>query len=659
MPEESISSKPILIPPMVSYLIRKAQEDPVKFWDEVAKGETDLIYWKRLWDKTFEWEENKPYRWFIGGITNAEYSHIDFPVEKGFANKAIYIYENAELGITKTYTYYQFLDLVKRYAASMRALGIKKGDRITVYMPTKVESIAVFHAAARIGAIATPVFAGFSAGALRDRILLTEPKLLFTQDFNMRRGKLIGLKDIVDDALKGIEKPTIEKVIVLKSGYTEKELSVNPKRDMTFEEFLSKSKEGSSDVEWMESNDPLYIIPTSGTTAKPKPVVHKHGPYQVYVTTMSKWVYGTEPSDVWFNTSDVGWVVGMSYIVYGIPIFGATSIVYDGVADYPKPDMWWEIIEKNRVTKLWLSPTGIRLLGKYGTSYAKKHDLSSLKAVFSAGELLNPEPLKWLMYDVLDGRVPVIDHMWQTETGGPVVGNPYGIQMLPIKPGSAGILLPGLIGYVANEETGLPAKPGEKGVLVIKHPFPGYTSELWQDYDRYIRSYWNARPQLKGVIYTGDGAMVDEDNYIWFVGRVDDVIKISAHRIGSYELESALVSHPAVAEAAVIGVPDPIRGEVAVGFVVLKEGYQPNEKIREELEDHVKKVFGPVAVFKTIEFVKAVPKTRSGKIMRRVIRAVYKNEPLGDISTLEDEAEVEEIKKAIEQFKQELKERES
>ncbi len=653
---EGLESKPMLIPPQVTYLIKQAQQDPIKFWDDVARQETNLIYWKRLWDKTFEWNGKEPYKWFIGGITNAEYSHVDYQVEKGYGNKAIYIYENAELGITRAYTFYQYLDMVKSYAAAMRALGVRKGDRVLLYMPTRVEAIAVLHAAARIGAIASSVYAGFSAGSLRDRILLTGAKVVFTQDYNMRRGKLIELKSIVDEALRGLNGSPVKNVVVFKSEYTEKEAPMASPRDISFGEFLSKSKEGSGDVEWVESNEPLLITPTSGTTAKPKPVVHKHGPFQVHVVTMGKWVYALGPDDTWFITSDVGWQAGVSYMVWGVPIFGATSVVYDGTPDYPRPDMWWEVIERDRVTKLWISPTGIRLLSKYGVSYAKKHDLSSLKVVFSAGEPLNPEPLRWLMHDVLDDRVPVIDHYWQTETGGPVVGNPYGIQMIPIKPGSAGITLPGILGFVANEETGRPAKPGEKGVFVIRQPFPGYTSELWQDYEWYLSSYWNARPQLKGMIYSGDAAMVDEDGYIWFLGRADDVIKISAHRIGTFELESALVSHPAVAEAAVIGVPDPTRGQVAVGFVVLKEGYKPSEELKRELIEHVRKVYGPIAVFKTIEIVKALPKTRSGKIMRRVIRAVYLNEPLGDLSTLEDEAEVDEIRKAVEQFRAAMKE---
>ena len=656
MSTDGIGGKAILIPPQVSYLIAQAEKDPTAFWESVAKEETNLIYWKRTWDKAFEWEPGKPYRWFVGGITNAHYSHVDYPIEKGFGNKAIYIYENAELGVTRTYTFLQFDDMVRRYAAAMRALGVRKGDRVLLYMPTRVEAIAVLHAAARIGAIATSVYAGFSAMSLRDRIELTGAKVIFTQDFNARRGKLIDLKGVVDEALRSMERTTVEKVVVLKSEYTEKEPQMQGSRDVLFEEFLAMSKEGSPDVEWVESNEPLLITPTSGTTAKPKPVVHKHGPFQVHVVTMGRWIYDLGPEDTWFITSDVGWQAGVSYMVWGVPVFGATSIVYDGTPDYPRPDMWWDVIERNRVTKLWISPTGIRLLSKYGTEYARKHDLSSLKVVFSAGEPLNPEPLRWLMNDVLDGRVPVIDHYWQTETGGPVVGNPYGIQMIPIKPGSAGIPLPGILGMVVNEETGQPAKPGEKGVFVVRNPFPGYTSELWQDYQWYLRSYWEARPQLKGIIYSGDAAMVDEDGYIWFLGRADDVIKISAHRIGTFELESALVSHPAVAEAAVIGVPDPERGQVAVGFVVLKEGYRPSEELKRELIEHVKKTFGPIAVFKTIEIVKALPKTRSGKIMRRVIRAVYLNESLGDVSALEDESEVEEIRRAIEQFKNAMKE---
>jgi acetyl-CoA synthetase len=297
MSTDGIGGKAILIPPQVSYLIAQAEKDPTAFWESVAKEETNLIYWKRTWDKAFEWEPGKPYRWFVGGITNAHYSHVDYPIEKGFGNKAIYIYENAELGVTRTYTFLQFDDMVRRYAAAMRALGVRKGDRVLLYMPTRVEAIAVLHAAARIGAIATSVYAGFSAMSLRDRIELTGAKVIFTQDFNARRGKLIDLKGVVDEALRSMERTTVEKVVVLKSEYTEKEPQMQGSRDVLFEEFLAMSKEGSPDVEWVESNEPLLITPTSGTTAKPKPVVHKHGPFQVHVVTMGRWIYDLGPED--------------------------------------------------------------------------------------------------------------------------------------------------------------------------------------------------------------------------------------------------------------------------------------------------------------------------------------------------------------------------
>ncbi|MGC8573189.1 MAG: acetate--CoA ligase [Caldisphaera sp.] len=645
----------VLIPPYVKYLTELAKKDPISFWEKIAIENMKYIYWKKTWDKTFEWGKNgEPYKWFIGGITNTEYSHIDFQIEKGYGNKAVYIYENPEIGVSKTYTFAQYKNIVDKYASAMRGMGVKKGDRVLTYMPTRPESVAILHAAARIGAIHSSVYAGFSAKALADRIDGVEAEWIFVQDYNLRRGKVSNLKQVVDDSLK-LVKTKVKKVVVLKSGYFNQDVNMEKGRDIYWEEFLDFSKSGSSEVEWMESNEPVFITPTSGTTAKPKPVVHKHGSFQNHVVTMARWIYDLKPTDTWFITSDVGWQAGISYMVWGVPIFGIPSILYDGVPDYPKPDMWWEVIERNKVTKVWFSPTAIRLLMKYGTDYAKKHDLSSLEVVFSAGEPLNPTPLKWLMYDVFENRVPVIDHYWQTETAGPIVGNTYGIKMLPIKIGSAGIPLPGIIGEVVDENTGKPVKPGEKGVLVIKHPFPGFTSELWKDQDRYWKSYWEANPNLKGMIYTGDAATIDEHGYIWFMGRADDVIKISAHRIGTFELESALVSHPAVAEAAVVGVPDPVRGEVAMGFVILKEGYKPSEELKNELIEHAKKTFGPIAVFKGIEIVKALPKTRSGKIMRRVIRAVYLDQPMGDISTLEDEASVEEIKKAVEEFKKEIK----
>jgi len=647
---EGKGEEPILVPPHVSYMMEWGKRDFVSFWDWAARQTFSDIFWLRVWDKTFEWGD-KTFYWYKGAITNISYSALDYKVAQGNGNRTAFIYENPETGEYKAVTYSQLLSMVEKYAAALRGMGVKKGDRVLIYMPTRIESAALMLASARIGAIHAAVFAGFSAAAVADRIELTGAKWVFTQDYNVRRGKVINLKETIDKAIDSLGgKAGIERVVVFESGI-KGSVEMKRERDITWGEWLDHAADGKPDVEWMEANEPLFILPTSGTTAKPKPTVQRHGGYQVYVYLMEKWVYGMSRDDVWFCTSDIGWIVGHSYVVYGPLLAGATSIIYDGVPDYPRSDMWWEVIEKYKATALWTSPTGARMLMKLGLDKAKRHDLSSIKRVFTAGEPLNPPVLRWLMYDVFEGRVPVIDHMWQTETSGPLVANTYGISMYPIKPGSAGMGVPGVHVEVVNPDTGKPVAPGERGVVIVRNPFPGLTPTLWGDPERYWRSYWEARPALRGVYFTGDAAYIDGDGYIYFVGRADEVIKIAAHRIGTIEVESVLLSHPAVAEAAVVGVPDPIRGEAAVAFVVLRPGYEPSDKLREELINHVRTNYGPIVVFKGLEFVNMLPKTRSGKIMRRVLRRLWTGEPLGDLSTLEEEASIEEVKEAISKLK--------
>jgi acetyl-CoA synthetase len=393
----------------------------------------------------------------------------------------------------------------------------------------------------------------------------------------------------------------------------------------------------------MEANDPAFILYTSGTTAKPKGALHTHGGYQVYVYAMGRWVYGLEEKDVWFCLSDIGWIVGSSYVLFGPLLVGATTLMYEGTPDYPSPEILWKLVEKHRVTKMWVSPTLIRTLMKYGEEPPSKYDLSSIKFVASAGEPLNPPAWDWLQNKVLKGRAPVVDHMWQTETGGPIVGNPYGISLLPIKPGSAALPLPGVEGEVVDEK-GNPVPPGVEGIFVVKKPFPGLIQTLWRAEGRYVEEYWNRIPPY---YYTGDAAKKDEDGYLWFIARTDEVIKISGHRIGAIEVESALLSHPAVAEAAVVGMPDPVRKEVACAFVVLKGGFSPSEELREEIREKVRSLLGPLVVFGGFFFVNRLPKTRSGKIMRRLLRALLSDQPLGDYSTIEDPAVVEEIKELL------------
>jgi acetyl-CoA synthetase len=500
-------------------------------------------------------------------------------------------------------------------------------------------------AATRIGAIHSVVFGGFGSAALSDRVHDAEPKVLITADIGLRRGKPVKLKGVVDEALKT---PTsVEKVIVYKRGVEDPPMEKG--RDLFWDEALDLGKGYETRFEMMDSNDLAFILYTSGTTAKPKGTVQTHGSYQVYIYAMAKWMYDMKPTDVWWSTSDIGWIVGHSYVVYAPLLIGCSTIMFEGVPDYPSPDVWWSVIERNRVTQLWTSPTGIRALMKYGEEWPKRHDLSSLRLVVSAGEVLNPPAWEWLQKKVLEDRVPVIDHMWQTESSGPMVGNPYGICLMPIKPGSATIPLPGIDADIVDD-SGKSLPPGVKGHFVCRRPFPGLTPTLWRDDERYVRDYWNRIPNC---YYTGDAAERDEDGYFYFAGRMDEVIKIAGHRVGTIEVESLLLNHPAVAEAAVVGRPDELRGEVASAFVVLKSGYQASEQLRGELAQLVRKELGPIIVM-DVNFVNALPKTRSGKIMRRLIRAVLTNQPLGDYSTIEDEVSIKEIEAAAEELKRSL-----
>jgi len=634
--EEKVSEKPKMeYPPQLKWMLKRALEDPEGFWGEVAEE----LYWFKRWDKVFEW--NYPdFTWFKGGVTNIAYNCLEYNVKRGRGNHTAIIWENGEGLPPRALTYNQLLYEVKRFASALKALGVNKGDRVTIYMPMIPEAVVAMLATTRIGAIHSVVFGGFGYGALADRISDAESKIVVTADVGYRRGKTINLKGVVDEALK-ISGKSVQKVIVLKRG--EKEPPIMPGRDILWEEAIEKGKDVKADVEKMRADEPAFILYTSGTMAKPKGTVQPHGSYQVYIYAMGKWVYDMHETDVWWSTSDIGWIVGHSYVVYAPLLFGCSTIMYEGVPDHPAPDIWWHIIEKNRVTQLWISPTGVRALMKYGDEWPKKHDLSSVRLVACAGEVLNPPAWEWLQKRVFEDRIPVIDHMWQTESSGPMVGNPYGIALLPIKPGSATIPLPGIDGEVVDED-GKPVPVGKEGIFVCKKPFPGLTPTLWRNHERYVRDYWNRIP---GVYYTGDAAMKDEDGYIWFLGRVDEVIKIAAHRIGTIEIESALLKHPGVAEAAVVGRPDPLRGEVACAFVVLKGGYEPSEDLKDSLRELVKKTLGPIVIVSDIFFVSKLPKTRSGKIMRRLIKAIITDKPLGDYSTIEDETSIEEVKKAL------------
>ena len=423
-------------------------------------------------------------------------------------------------------------------------------------------------------------------------------------------------------------------------------------RDLTWEEFLNLGVGQSDAYEEMEANEPAFILATSGTTATPKLAVHTHGPYGVYIHAMARWCFDLKPTDIWWSTSDIGWIVGHSYIVYAPLLIGCTTIAYEGSIDHPTPETVYSTIAQNHVNGVFTSPTAVRLLMRYGVEPAQKHDLSSLDRVVCAGEVLNPPAWEWLQRDVLGDRVPVLDHMWQTETGGPIVANPYGLGLLPIKPGSGGIALPGIEASVITPE-GVACGPNEKGIFVINRPFPGLTATLWGDPERYARDYWDKVPG-QSVYFSGDAAEIDQDGYVWFSGRADEIIKIAGHRIGTIEVETAFLRHPSVAEAGVTGRPDPVRMEVISAFVVLKQGHQPSEQLKSELLDTVRRELGPVAVIGDLHFVGILPKTRSGKIMRRVLKAVTLDRDPGDISTIEDEGSVEEARDAWREMRAEV-----
>ena len=628
------------INPTVQQWVEDARGAPEEFWARAA----DELPWFRKWDNVFE-RDDPSFRWFVGAQTNLAYNCLDHHVASGRGDSTALIYVN-ELGERREFTYRELTAEVERVAAGLRALGMDKGDCLTIYMPTSPEAITAMLATVRIGAIHSVVFAGFGAGALAERIRASDSRIVLTADIGYRKGTEVQLKEIVDSAMEmGGEK--VEHVVVLRRGG---ESPVTSDRELGWDEFIERGEGHDGGHVSMEANEPAYILATSGTTAKPKLTVSTHGGYQVHIHSMGRWVFGLKPSDIWWSTSDIGWVVGHSYMVYAPLLAGCTTIVYEGALDHPGPDVVWRLIEELGVTGLFTSPTAVRLLMRYGEAQAQEHDLSSLERVVSAGEVLNAPVWKWLQEVVLEDRVPVIDHMWQTETGGPIFGYPYGIEMLPIKPGSAGIPLPGIEAEVLTSE-GEPCAPGEKGIMVIKRPFPGLTPALWGEPERYGPDYWERIP---GVYYTGDSAHIDEDGYVWFAGRADEIIKIAAHRMGTIEVETAFLKHTAVAEAGVTGRPDELRGEVIAAFVALKEDFEPSDDLRKELLATVRADLGPVAVIGDLNFVTMLPKTRSGKIMRRVLKAVTLGTDPGDITTIEEEGSVEDARQAWEAMRAEL-----
>ena len=636
-----------VVTPMVRKWIEDAHADPVAFWERAARH----LPWLRTWDRAFEWTFPE-FKWFIGGETNLAHNALDHHVGSGWGGHTALIYLN-ERGERRLFTYASLLYEVERVAAALRALGLGKGDRLTIYMPTCPEAIILMLATVRIGAIHSVVFAGFGARALADRIVASGSRAVFTADATFRKGNTIPLEPIVGEALSA-PGHAVERVIVLERSGIDTGTAARSGREMTWDAFVRGGSGHSSQHVAMEANEPAFILATSGTTAKPKLAIHTHGGYQVHIASMGRWCFGLTSADVWWATSDIGWIVGHSYMVYAPLIAGATTVAFEGALDHPGPDAHWRtVVEEYGATGIFTSPTAVRMLMRYGERTLGDVDHRRLERVVCAGEVLNPHVWDWLQNRALGGRVPVIDHMWQTETGGPVFGNPYGISMLPIKPGSASIPLPGIDAAVVRPD-GERCAPGEKGIMVLTRPFPGMTPALWGDRERYARDYWEKvrlKPDSTPAYYSGDSAYVDDDGYFWFCGRADEVIKIAAHRLGTIEVESAFLSHPAVAECGVVGRPDETRGEVISAFVLLKHGCRPSDELRRELLQAVRHELGAVAVVGELNFVGMLPKTRSGKIMRRVLKAVVLNVDPGDITTIEDEGSVEEARLAWEQMR--------
>jgi acetyl-CoA synthetase len=602
---------------------KEAEEDLEKFWAKRARK----LSWYRKWDKVLD-DSNAPfYKWFTGGKTNITLNALDRHTKTWRRNKLAIIWEG-ENGDKVTMSYWRLWQEVNKFANVLRSMGVKKGDRVTIYMGRIPEIVIAMLACAKIGAPHSVVYGGFSDQALADRIADAQSRVLVTADGAFLRGKIVKLKDTVDEAVK--RSPVVDTVIVVKR--TGHEINMEQGRDYWYHDLMNLPIASPyCDTEVMDAEDPLFILYTSGTTGKPKGVLHTHGGYQVYTSTTLEWAFDIKDDDRWWCAADPGWITGHSYIVYAPLILGATSIIYEGAPNYPYPDRWWRIVENYGVTILYTAPTAIRGLMRFGEAWPQRHDLSSLRLLGSVGEPINPEAWRWYRRVIGRDECPIIDTWWQTETGG------FMITPLPsvgLKPGSATRPFPGIKVDVVNEK-GESCKAGEDGELVIQGPWPSMLRTVWGDDQRFLDQYWS-KYEKQGWYLAGDTARKDEDGYIWVIGRNDDVIKVSGYRLGTAEVESGLVSHDAVAEAAVIAVPDDIRGNVIHAYCILVAGVEGDKALEEELKNHVGEEVGPIAKPSVINFVDKLPKTRSGKIMRRILKAQAQGLPIGDTSTLED-----------------------
>ncbi len=611
-------------------IYQESIKDPEAFW---AKRAEECLHWDKKWDKVFKWDPKAgKCEWFIGGKLNVCYNCVDRHLEKN-GNKVALISEE-EGKEPKKMTYKELHKEICKFANVLRKYNVKKGDRVLIYMPMICELPIAMLACARIGAVHSIVFGGFSADSIYHRLDDSKAKLVVIADGGQRRGKYINLKLNIDAAL-ALGKTSVDKVIVFKN--TKEPCNYVAGRDIKWEEEMKTAKE-TCDYERMDAEDPLFILYTSGTTGKPKGALHTTGGYLIYVNQTFKYIFDYHEKDIFWCTADIGWITGHSYIVYGPLSNCATTLLFDGVPDFPTANRWWEVIERHKVTQFYTAPTAIRMLMKLGVEWTQKNDLSSLKLLGSVGEPINPEAWMWYYTNVGKETCPIVDTWWQTETGGILISPIPGA--FELKPGSATKPFFGVEPMIINQQ-GKELGPNEGGYLVIKKPWPGQMRTVYGDHERFRQTYFTQYPPY---YFTGDGARKDEEGYFWLMGRIDDVIKVAGHRIGTAEVESALVSNQKVAEAAVVPMPHEIKGEAIYAFVTLKTGVEKSEELKKELSLHVRKTMGPVGVPEKIQFADALPKTRSGKIMRRILRKIAEGgtkEDIGDTTTLADPSVVD------------------
>ncbi len=602
-------------------LAKRAAQDMEGFWAQ----EAEELEWFRKWNKVLD-DSNKPFfKWFAGAQTNIVQNCVDRHQKTWKKNQLALIWVG-EKGDVRTMSYFALNRDVCKFANVLKAMGVKKGDRVTIYLPRIPEIVIAMLATAKIGAIHSVVYGGFSVDALQGRIEDSESKVVITADGGFMNGKVVELKKIVDEALRHC--PTVETVIVVER--TGQEVRMEAGRDYWYRD-LTKLPLATATcaTEVMDASDPLYVLYTSGTTGKPKGVIHCHGGYMVGIYSTLKYVFDVKDDDRWWCAADPGWVTGHSYIVYGPLLLGATTFMYEGAPTYPYPNRWWSLVEKYGITILYTAPTAIRGLMRFGESWPNRHDLSTLRLLGSVGEPINPEAWKWYHRVIGKGRCPIMDTWWQTETGMFMITPTPDV---PLKPGSGTRPFFGQEAEILDE-SGKPVPDGEEGFLVLKRPWPAMLTTIYRDPERYVKQYWSKYP---GKYLAGDSAKRDKDGYFWIIGRTDDVIKVSGYRLGTAEVESALVAHPAIAEAAVIGVPHEVKGQAIYAYCILRKPYTPSEALADEVKQHVATHMGPIVRPEKITFVEVLPKTRSGKIMRRLLKARAQGLPEGDISTLEE-----------------------